>query len=253
MRPTARCLLPLVPLLALPFLPLASEDAPKKARLLIVTGNDVGSHDWRATTPVTRAILEASKHFDVFVSEEPAVLETNALSKYDLIVLNYRNAPEEKLSEAAKKNLTSFVKGGKGLVAIHFAVNAWGDWDEYVKLVGRIWVGKQTGKKVSGHGQRGKFKVRVTAKDSPIMKGIDDFEADDELYASLAGDTPINVLAMAYSADYSKQDEPMAWTLPYGAGRVFVTALGHDTRARENEAFKKLLVQGCDWAAAPAH
>jgi type 1 glutamine amidotransferase len=78
---------------------------------------------------------------------------------------------------------------------------------------------------------------------------VTDFEADDELYASLAGDTKIDVLATALSADYSKKDEPMAWTLRYGDGRVFVLALGHDAKARENPSFQKLLVQGCAWAA----
>jgi hypothetical protein len=229
-----------------------SEDAPKRLRVLIVTGNDVGAHDWRSTTPVTRAILEETKRFEVFVSEEPSVLETGALMKYDLLLLNYRNAPEEKLGEAAQKNIISFLKSGKGLVAVHFVVNAWGDWPEFSNIIGRIWVGRRAGQgeKVSGHGPRGTFKVRVTAKENPIVQGLADFEADDELYARLAGDAPIESLAMAYSADYSQKDEPMAWTLRYGEGRVFATVLGHDARARENPAFKKLLAQGSEWAAA---
>ncbi len=240
-----------IAILSIPFLPLGSQDAAKKAKILIVTGNDVPGHDWRATTPVTRAILEAAGQFEVFVSEEASVLETSALSKYDVIVLNYRNPPTEKLSEAARANLLSFVKSGKGLVAVHFSVSAWGDWPEFQKLVGRTWVGKKEAPDglASGHGPRGTFKVAVKVKDHPIMKGVNDFEADDELYARLAGDTPIEVLATANSADFSKKDEPMAWTLKYGEGRVHVNVLGHDARARENPAFKQLLVQGCAWAA----
>ena len=232
-------------------IPATPEDAPKRIRVLIVTGNDVGPHDWRATTPVTRAILEDTKRFEVFVSEEPSVLETSALAKYDLLVLNYQNPPEDKLSEAAQKNLVSFLKSGKGLVAIHFVVNAWGDWPEFSKIIGRVWAGRRTGQgeKVSGHGPRGPFKVRVTAKENPIVQGLGDFEADDELYARLVGDAPIETLATAYSADYSQKDEPMAWTLHYAEGRVFVTVLGHDARARENLSFKKLLTQGSEWAA----
>jgi type 1 glutamine amidotransferase len=241
-------------LLALPCLVLVSQDAARKPRILIVTGSDVGAHDWRATTPVTRAALEKAGN-EVFVAEDAAILESSQLSRYDAIVLNYRNDPnkaDEKLSDAAKKGVESFVKGGKGLVAVHFAVNAWGDWPEYQKLIGRIWVGRRAGgaaDKASGHGPRGAFMVRVKAKDHPIMKGISDFEADDELYARLAGDTPIEVLADAHSADFSKQDEPMAWTLRYGEGRVFVNALGHDAKARENPAFQQLLAQGVAWAA----
>ena len=36
---------------------------------------------------------------------------------------------------------------------------------------------------------------------------------------------------------------------PYGKGRVVHNVLGHDTRARENESFQKLLVRGVEFAA----
>lgn len=229
---------------------LSGEEAKKPPRILIVTGADVPAHDWRTTTPVTRAILEESKQFQVFVSEEPAVLETPALAGYDVVVLNYRNPPDAPLSEAARKNLAEFVAKGKGLVAVHFAVAAWGDWAEYAKIVGRVWVGKrQAGDKGSGHGDRGTFKAKVVSKGSPITEGLEDFEADDELYARLAGESPIDVLVSAHS-DWSGGVEPIAWTLRYGEGRVFVTVLGHDVKARENPAFKKLLSRGCAWAAS---
>ena len=45
--------------IVLPF--AAAQDKSKpKPRALIVTGADVGAHDWRATTPVTRSILEGA-------------------------------------------------------------------------------------------------------------------------------------------------------------------------------------------------
>ena len=64
-------------------------------------------------------------------------------------------------------------------------------WDEFQKMCGRYWV---MGK--SGHGPRGTFKVRVVNKEHPITSGLTDFEADDELYAKLEGDSPITVLVM---------------------------------------------------------
>jgi len=229
---------------------LSGEEAKKPPRVLIVTGADVPAHDWRTTTPVTRAILEEGKEFQVVVSEEPAVLETPALAGYDVVVLNYRNPPDASLSEAARKNLAEFVAKGKGLVAVHFAVAAWSDWAEYAKMVGRVWVGKrEAGDKASGHGPRGTFKAKIVAKGSPITQGLEDFEADDELYARLAGNAPIDVLVSADS-DWSSAVEPLVWTLRYGEGRVFVTVLGHDVKARENPAFKKLLSRGCAWAAS---
>ncbi len=220
----------------------AKDAEPKPMRVLIVTGCDVPVHRWRETTPVLREHLEQAKKFEVVVSEEPLVLESTALDTYDVILLNYYNWKRPGITPKARQNLLAFVKGGKGLVSFHFSCRAFGDWPEYRNLIGRIWT------KGSGHGPRGKFKVKVTKPDHFITEGVEDFEADDELYAKLVGDVPINVLIEAYS-DWSKRTEPLAWTLPYGKGRVFNIVLGHDVRACENPSFGRLLQRGTEWAA----
>ncbi|MGH9361978.1 MAG: ThuA domain-containing protein, partial [Thermoanaerobaculia bacterium] len=183
--------------------------------------------------------------FEVRVSEEPAVLATPALASYDVVVLNYRDGDGRGPGEAARKNLREFVAQGKGLVALHFAVCAFRDWDEFQELVGRTWVAKQ-----SGHGPRGKFKVSIAPGDDPITAGLSDFEADDELYAALGGSKPLKVLATAHSADFSRKTEPMAWTIGFEKGRIFATVLGHDARARRVPAFGTLLARGTEWAAS---
>jgi type 1 glutamine amidotransferase len=224
--------------------PQEKKEGQPKLRALIITGDDVPAHDWRETTPVVREILESSGRFEVRVSEEPAVLMTPALSGYDVVVLNYRDGDGRGPGEAARKGLRDFVASGKGLVALHFAVAAFRDWPDYQSLVGRVWVGK-----VSGHGPRGPFQVSISPGESPITSGLKDFTIDDELYSKLSGDAPIKVLATAHS-DWSKQDEPMAWTLEVGRGRVFTTPLGHDGRSRRHPAFVALLVRGTQWAAS---
>ena len=42
---------------------------------------------------------------------------------------------------------------------------------------------------------------------------------------------------------------PVARTKPWGEGRVFFLALGHDEAACEHEMFKTLLTRGAHWAA----
>ncbi len=222
-----------------------SADQPAEAklkRILLVTGRDVPAHNWRETSPALREHLEATRQFEVVVSEEPLVLESSALDGYDAILLNYYNWQRPGITPKARENLTRFVKDGKGLIAFHFSVRAFEDWPEYRDLVGRIWT------KGSGHGPRGTFKARVKAKDHPITQGTSDFEADDELYAKLVGDAPINVLVEADS-EWSKQTEPIAWTLDYGKGRVFGFMLGHDAKACRDPNFARLLQRGTAWAA----
>jgi type 1 glutamine amidotransferase len=217
--------------------------------VLIVSGTDVSAHDWRATTPVTRDLLAKAAGAEVFVCEDPAILETEALHSYDVVVLNFRNNPTEDPGERARANLAAFVASGKGLVVLHFAVYAFAGWDEYRKIVGRVWVGRAGGEKVSGHGPKGAFPVEVADSDHEITRGLADFEIDDELYAKLVGDEDIHVLLRAHSS-YSEKVEPVAWTRDYGKGRVFVTVLGHDAAARKNPAFEALVRQGTIWAAA---
>jgi uncharacterized protein len=230
--------------LASAFSPFAANAAAAKIRVLIITGDDVGAHPWHETTQATRDVLTAAGKFDVKVSEEPLILESAAaLKNYDLIFLNYYNSKNQPLSEQAKENLLGFVRGGKGFAIAHLASASFKEWDEFHKMVGRYWV---MGK--SGHGPRAPFKVKIKTQDNPITKGSQDFEVDDELYAKLQGEEPINVLAVADS-DWSKQTEPLVFTLEYGQGRVFHEAFGHDGKAVKTEGVARLIQRGCEWAA----
>lgn len=214
-----------------------------KIKVLLVTGHDVSAHDWRVTTPIVRAILEQAGIFDVKVSEDTGIFEASTLARYDVIVNNFGHASAPPLSEKAKAGLLDFVRGGKGLVSLHFACNSFQDWDEYKSLIGRIW---KSG--VGGHGPRGKFTVKIEKPEHPIVAGLSDFEMDDELYAKLSGDAEIEVLATAAS-DWSKDVEPIVFTLTCGKGRVVQNVLGHDAKAQENESYRALIRRSVEWAA----
>ena len=229
---------------ALPGLVCHSEEAKKPIRTLIITGCDVASHRWRETTPAIRKILEETEKFDVFVCEDPAILESKqALDKYSLIVLNYFNFRVPTISDRAKNNLAAYVRGGKGFVTLHLASASFSEWDEFHKMIGRWWI---MGK--SGHGPRGKYTANIVDKEHPITKGMSDFEADDELYAKLLGEGPIHVLVSAYS-DWSKKVAPLAFTVSYGKGRVYHHCFGHDVKAVVNPRVAELLARGAEWAA----
>lgn len=216
----------------------------KPIRTLIITGCDVGAHPWRKTTPAIRKVLEDTKKFEVFVCEDPAILESKeALEKYSLIVQNYLNFRVPTISDKAKENLASFVKGGKGFVAFHLSSASFGEWGEFHKMVGRYWV---MGK--SGHGPRATFTSNIVDKEHPITKGMSDFETDDELYAKLLGDGPIHLLVSAYS-DWSKKVEPLVFTVSYGKGRVYHHCYGHDANAVLHPPVAKLMARGAEWAA----
>lgn len=218
--------------------------ADQPIKVLLVTGDDVSpAHNWREVSAALRGLLQDSGKFDVRVCEDPGVLDSEAsLNRYDLVFLAMYNAKTPTLSSGAKENLVKFVSGGKGMVIAHLASASFKEWDEFGKLCGRHWV---MGK--SGHGPRGIFKARIAKKDDPITAGLNDFEADDELYAKLQGDAPIKVLVEADS-DWSHQVEPLVFTVAYGQGRVFHETLGHDVKALQNPTVQTLIKRGCEWA-----
>ncbi len=226
-------------------LPASAAEEPSKIKVLLVTGDDVQpAHNWREVSQAIRETLVSSGKFDVRVCEDAGVLDSApTLGRYDLVFLHLYNAKTPTLSPGAKENLVTFVKEGKGLVVSHLSSASFKEWEEFPKLCGRYWV---MGK--SGHGPRGVFKVRVANKDHPITQGLADFEADDELYAKLQGDTPITVLVEADS-DWSKKTEALAFTVEYGKGRVFHETFGHDGKAIRNPAVETLIRRGCEWAA----
>lgn len=221
----------------------AGESQPP--RLLLVTGQDYPGHVWRETAPALRQVLERNGRFAVSVVEDPRVLDSSALTNYDAVLLHFQNWQTPGPGSAARENLRQFVARGGGLAAVHFACGAWhGEWPEFQTILGRVWHGP-TGPQ---HDPRGPFKVRIADKTHPIMRGLEDFETDDELYTCLTGEAPIQVLATARSKVDGK-DHPLAWVREYGRGRVFVTTLGHDVRALTNSGVACLLCHGCAWAA----
>ncbi len=64
----------------------AQQPAPK-IQALIITGQN--GHDWRATTPVLRKLLEDTGRFEVRVTEEFRGASPETLAPYGVVILNY--------------------------------------------------------------------------------------------------------------------------------------------------------------------
>ncbi|MBI3463247.1 MAG: ThuA domain-containing protein [Planctomycetes bacterium] len=220
--------------------PLAAQE---KIKVLIVTGFDVASHQWQESTKLVEGILKESGRFDVTVSADKEVFASPSLRDYGVVVLSYGHWNEPDPSEQAKAGLLNYVKGGGGVVALHFACSSFQDWSEYGELLGRVWK-----KGVGGHGPYGQFTVNIKNAEHPITKGLGDFKTEDELYAKLSGNAEIEVLASAAS-DWSKQIEPIVFVKHYGQGRVVHNVLGHALDSKQNPSYQKLLRRGVEWAA----
>jgi type 1 glutamine amidotransferase len=238
---------------------------PGKIRVLILSGRN--NHDWRATTPFLRKILVDSGRFDVRVEEEPAGVTAATLAAYDVLVLDYEGPRWGDVTERAVEN---FVKQGKGLVAVHAANYAFTGlevladnhkpsglqqppWLEYLQMVGGWWT---EGRPKTAHAPRHCFTVKFIDHEHPITRGLaESFRISDELYHSPQMSPGAHILATAFDDPANGgtgKDEPLMWTVNYGQGRVFYTALGHDVSAQQESGYVCTFARGAEWAATGA-
>ncbi len=174
-----------------------------------------------------------------------------------------------------KTNFENYMSAGGGLVVVHAANNSWGDWEEYNRMIGLGgWGGRGEGsgyfvsmddqgqehytepeQGCGSHGPQHEFVMENRAPKHPVMKGLPQqwLHTKDELYAQLCGPAEnLTVLATAYSAPDQKgtgNHEPMIFTVDYGKGRVFHTALGHMDYSMECVGFITTFQRGTEWAA----
>ena len=242
--------------------PVYPQGGAPLVNVLIFSGRN--NHDWQSTTPQLRQVLLDTGRFDVRVTEEPMGITSASLAPYDVIVLDY-NGP--RWGVETEKAVEAFVKGGKGLVAVHAASYAFsgleilGDrhvrtgrkeppWPEYIRMIGATWV---EGPAKTGHGQLHSFKVRFKDAQHPVARGMGEwFWATDELYHNMKMEPGVRIMAAAFDdpkMNGTGKEEPILWTVNHGAGRVFHTTLGHDLAAMQESGFILSFVRGVEWAA----
>ena len=215
------------------------------AKILVLTGNEYPGHKWRETAPWIAKFLMVDPRLTVDVNTNPAFLASPELGNYDAIVLNYLNWKCPDPGDKSREGLKKFLEQGKGVVIVHNACAAFGDWPEFKNIAGRAW----NPKRVHGHDPNGTFTVEITAVDHPITRGMKSFETPDELYTCLLQEgPPVEVLATAMSK-VEKKAHPMALVNHYGKGRVFLCVLGHDVKAFSVEGVQDLYRRGTAWAA----
>lgn len=264
--------------------PAFTADQPAAAKIKVVIIDGQNNHNWKATTPLLKKILEDSGRFAVSVatapakggkpaeSKEPASFPPD-LDQFQVVLSNYNGAP---WPENFRKKLDESLKAGKiGLVIVHAANNSFGNWVEYNQMIGMGWRDNKFGDRLivegdkekrvpkgtgpgAGHGQRHPFAVVVRDPEHPVTKGMprEWMHAVDELYHGMRGPIEnVHLLATAYDdkkTGGTGEQEPMIWTVAYGKGRVFHTPMGHDTEAMRCYGFAATLQRGTEWAATGA-
>jgi type 1 glutamine amidotransferase len=137
-----------------------------------------------------------------------------------------------------------FANSGKGLLLVHPALwYNWANWPEYNRQL--------CGGGSRGHDRYAEFEVTVTEPDHPLMRDMPaKFTISDELYwfEPDPSGTPIKVLATAHSPSKNKTF-PMVFIVEHPKARIVGITLGHDGKAHEHPAYRRLLQNAARWVA----
>jgi type 1 glutamine amidotransferase len=282
-----------------------------KIPVLIINGRN--NHDWKTTTASLKATLEATNRFDVSVSTAPEdkagpppkrpkvddasyleakknhddlvkslkpALETEWVkwtidfSKYKAVIMDY-NGPD--WPKAMQQGFVEFVRNGGGVMLIHGANNAFGNWTEFNDMIGLGWrkggfgkclVINQSGQpeeccqgEDSGHGAKHPFVVTNRVPEHPVLRGmpLEWMHGKDELYHHMRGPAQkVTILASAFSDEKqrgSDRNEPVLYETTFGKGRVLSCTMGHhwpgDTESESLECvgFQTIVARGVEYLA----
>lgn len=233
----------------------AQKKAPDGSKVLLLSGGQRQHHGYREQALYLQALLENTGRYEVTICEDAAILETPALSKYGILIVNAdRRDPEFRFSESQQRAIFAFVRDGHGYVSIHGADNAPNDWlPEWRDMLGGIYSHDTSGGRPDGRARKGDFEVRLLAPDHPILNGLSDFPLKDELYTNIQMEPGVTPLAII---PFEGKDWPVAWTRDYGRGKVFHTPLGHrdfgpdKPDPLQDPNLSRLVLQGVDWVAS---
>ncbi|MCX4703290.1 ThuA domain-containing protein [Streptomyces sp. NBC_01352] len=211
-------------------------------RALVVRGG------WDGHEPVTISdsfvpFLKA-QGFTVETSEDLAVYDdAERLAATDLVVQCWTMGT---ITPQQRDNLAAAVRGGTGLAGWHGGiVDSFHDHG-YHLLTGGKFVTHPPG--YLDH----TYQLSPEHADHPIIAGLDDFAIHSEQYWVLT-DARIDVLATTTFPADDLHDRPAVmpavWTRTHGAGRVFVSTIGHKPDDFDVPQVRTLTERGLLWAS----
>jgi hypothetical protein len=230
----------LLPLLLSP-LHLSSAEPAKSAKVLFLVGGLYHDYDElpAALTQKIKMNLKDQVSLDFTISKDLALLKSEELKKYNVLILNLCQQTE--LTQEEKNGFLNTVKAGLPVIALHCTFWCFQSWPEFKQVLGAF---------VPGHQKFGTICLKTDPTASPILNGVPSkFEMTDEPYLVNERDPSMNVLVRTCDALPERPDpEPEVWTKDYFKGKIFAMTFGHDARAQDSEYYLTLLSNGLRWA-----
>jgi uncharacterized protein len=259
---------------AIPTKALVQPKQPRKVLVLCKAAGYVHSSIPLAAATV-KAMGEKTGAYTATITYDSADITAENLAQYDAIFLDsttlaFLDDPADAAAtEARKKALLDFVRGGKGLIGIHAAVDSYhtashqaegppkGTWPEFNTMIGGYfkyhWVYPQV------------LTVKIDDPKSPLtsMFHAQEFQIHDETYTMVQDSFSRKNVHVLTSIDYVKMsdedkakeeykrtdgDYALSWIRREGKGRVFVEVLGHSEHIYSNTRMMEHVLAGIQYA-----
>ena len=196
---------------------------------------------------VLREIGTASHAFELAVARDSSAISRENLRDFDAIV--FYTSGELPLSDLQKEALLDFIRSGKGFAGIHSATDTLYNWPEYGELIGGYF---------DGHPWHQEVAIETEDPVHPATRDLaPTFRITDEIYQfrSFIREQVHGLLRLDNNSvnlnvpgvNRSDGDFALAWTRPFGSGRVFYTALGHRDEVWQDRRFQQHLLNGIRW------
>jgi type 1 glutamine amidotransferase len=227
---------------------LATADAAEaRLRVLVLSGSN--NHDWKATTPVIKTVLEETGRFAVDVIEDVPNLKADAFTPYAVILSNYNDFGSKtpvSWSPETKRAFSDHLSKGHGFLALHAGSSVFYDWPEFQAYCCGTW------KDGTSHGGIHVNEVSFGGTGSPITDGLKPFWIRDEFWQKIRvapGTAAHATVTPEPKFGGSGTPEPILFTNTIGNGRGCGYFLGHDTVTMKNTAWQSLLQRAVEWTA----
>jgi uncharacterized protein len=240
----------------------ATQARPAPPRVLVVTYSAGYQHDVvRRPAPAEPSTVERvltdlgrrSGSFDVtLVSARDELDRLTVASVRAHRAILFFTTGELPIAPAVRQAMFQSVRDGGGFVGVHSATDTWYTIPEYRELLGATF---------DGHPWHQRARLIVEDRTQPATRDLGDaVEITDEIYQFRDWSrSQVHVLLRLdpRSVDVRRGkrgdgDYALAWTKPYGRGRIIYTALGHEPAVWADDRFHAHLLGAIRWALGGA-
>lgn len=222
------------------------------ADVLIYTkfGQKKGQFIHTCVQPCAQAVkqLAEEKGLSAVISDDPSQMAPDNLKQYKTVVLASTNN-EIVDTDAQREALFGFVEKGGGLLAIHSALASERQSARFRDLVGATFV---------THPPNQTFNIAIVDRKHPTVRSFTTNVWSgwkDEVYVCKMA-TNIHPIMTVDLTKLNKTEPlikkgftvvPIAYTVPFGKGRVYVVALGHNDADYAKKEWRQLLQDSLLW------